>query len=217
MSSPSDTRIPHDGDVPLLSFYDRFMKLLGADEARRALVQSAAIGPGARILDVGCGTGTLLATILRARRDAELAGIDPDPKALAHARRKAQRAGGAVRLDRGEATKLPYPDGAFDRVFSSLVLHYLPTGDKKRALREIARVLAPDGSLHLLDYAGLSAGRGLVPRLFRFEPLLADNDEARVLELMREAGLREPHVVERRKARLGPLVLYEAKAPARGA
>lgn len=217
MSSRSDSQALHERNVALLSLYDPFMRLLGADEARRALVRSAAIRPGARILDVGCGTGTLIETVLRLQRGVDLAGIDPDPKALAHARRKAQRAGVAVRLDRGVATDLPYADGSFDLVFSSLVLHYLPTVDKKRALREIGRVLAPDGALHLLDYAGPSAGRGLVPWLFRFEPLLADNDEERILERMREAGLREPRVIERRKARLGPLVLYAARAPASGA
>ncbi len=201
-----------DDGVMLVSLYDPFMALLGAGRARRALVESAMISPHARVLDVGCGTGTLLDALGRAHPDAELTGIDPDPRALARAARKARRRGRTIRLDRGSATSLPYAGGAFDRVLSSLVLHYLPADEKIRALREMSRVLAPGGSLHLLDYAGLSAGRGLVPRLFRFEDLLADNDEERLLELMRESGLRDPHVVDRVRARLGPVVIYAASA-----
>ena len=80
-----------------------------------------------------------------------LAGLDPDPKALARAHRKARRAGVAVRLERGFAQALPHPDGAFDRVLSSLMLHHLDSGSKDALLAEVRRVLRPDGVLVLAD------------------------------------------------------------------
>jgi ubiquinone/menaquinone biosynthesis C-methylase UbiE len=79
-------------------------------------------------------------------------GLDPDPKALAIAKRKAQRAGLAIQLDQGFSDGLPYPDASFDRVFSSLMFHHLKAEEKAATLREVRRVLRPGGSLHLLDF-----------------------------------------------------------------
>ncbi len=81
-------------------------------------------------------------------------GLDPDPRVLAIAARKARRAGVTLRLDRGYADRLPYPDGSVDRVLSAFMLHHLPADQQHDALREVRRVLAPGGRLHLLDIDG---------------------------------------------------------------
>ena len=73
---------------------------------------------------------------------------------LAIAARKARRAGVTLRLDRGYADRLPYPDGSVDRVLSAFMLHHLPADQQHDALREVRRVLAPGGRLHLLDIDG---------------------------------------------------------------
>ncbi|MFD1049693.1 class I SAM-dependent methyltransferase, partial [Kibdelosporangium lantanae] len=70
---------------------------------------------------------------------------------LATTRRKTRRAGLSVRLDRGFAQELPYADGEFDRVFSSLMFHHLDTVSKDELLAEVKRVLKPDGVLVLAD------------------------------------------------------------------
>jgi ubiquinone/menaquinone biosynthesis C-methylase UbiE len=90
--------------------------------------------------------------VKRLHPEAEVVGLDPDPKALARARRKTEAAGVAIRFDAGFANELPYPDASFDRVFSSLMFHHLEREAKLATLRELRRVIAPSGSLHLLDF-----------------------------------------------------------------
>src|SRR5207249_10176352 len=89
MMESSRTYFPaagHDWSLPL---YDPIVKLLGGDAARRALLEQAGLRPGQRVLDVGCGTGTLATLIKQLYPDVAVVGLDPDPKALARARRKA--------------------------------------------------------------------------------------------------------------------------------
>ena len=148
--------LPAAGKDWCLLLYDPFVKLLGGDKARRALLDQAALGPGQRILDVGCGTGTLAILIKRLHPDVEVIGIDPDPKALVRAKRKAAgvSVGVGLQFDQGFGDDLPYPEGSFDRVFSSFMFHHLPADEKGKTLRAVRRVLKPDGELHLLDFEG---------------------------------------------------------------
>src|SRR3981081_4250717 len=90
----------HDWSLPL---YDPLVKLLGGDAVRTTLLEQAALRPGHRVLDIGCGTGTLAVLTKRQHPDVEVVGFDPDPKALARAKRKAQRAALSIQLDRGVA------------------------------------------------------------------------------------------------------------------
>src|SRR5262245_18155400 len=135
----------HDWFLPL---YDPFVRLLGGDAARERLIDQGAIEPGHRVLEIGCGTGGLVLAIKRRYPDATVVGLDPDPKALARADRKAARAGVAIDLDQGFADALPYPESSFERVFSSFMFHHLQGDEKPNTLREVRRVLAPHGSLH---------------------------------------------------------------------
>lgn len=108
---------------------------------RRAelFVEAGGLGPGARALELGCGTGLFLEKV--AACGAGLAGLDLSEDLLARAR---QRVGPApnVRLVRGNAEDLPFPSGAFDAVYGSSVLHHL---DLERALGETLRVLRGGG------------------------------------------------------------------------
>src|SRR6266481_1222786 len=124
------TYLPAAGHDWFLPLYDPFVKLVGGDRARRALLEQAEMRPGQRVLDVGCGTGSLAVMIKRLRSDVDVVGLDPDPKALARARQKAEREGASIRLDRGFSDKLPYPAASFDLVFSSLMFHHLPAEEK---------------------------------------------------------------------------------------
>ena len=151
---PDREYLPAMGRTVLLPLYDPLTRLLGVRDAHWRLVAQAGIEPGSRVLEIGCGTGNLLLLAARAVPGTTLTGLDPDPGALAAAGRKARRAGVTLRLDRGYADRLPYPDGSVDRVLSAFMLHHLPLDQQQAALREVHRVLAPGGRLHLLDIDG---------------------------------------------------------------
>ena len=97
----------------LLPLYDVFAKLIGSEAAHRQLVDQADIEPGHHVLDIGCGTGNLTLLVKRLYPRVEVVGLDPDPKALARARRKAQERGFAVRFDRGFSDELPYGEASY--------------------------------------------------------------------------------------------------------
>src|SRR5260370_35398795 len=109
------TYLPAAGRDSLLPLYDLMTKLMGADRARRRLLDQAQIRSGHRVLDVGCGTGSLTIQLKRLNPETEVVGLDPDPKALALAKRKAERAAVRIHLDQGVGDGLPYPDGPFSR------------------------------------------------------------------------------------------------------
>jgi SAM-dependent methyltransferase len=69
------------GHDALLPFYDPFAKFIGIDRTRRALLEQAELRPGHRVLDVGCGTGSLVVLIKRRHPEVEVVGLDPDPQA----------------------------------------------------------------------------------------------------------------------------------------
>lgn len=186
-----DDYIPAAGHPWALALYDPFTTLLGVNRVRRTLIEGADLDGARRVLDVGCGTGTLAVMIARAYPHLDVVGLDPDPDALAIATRKAARAGVTIRFDRGMAGALPYPDGTFDRVFSSFMFHHLRGDQKRDMLREVRRVLAPGGRLELVDFAGPEGQPRLLRRLLHGHQLLKDNAEANVLARLREAELAD--------------------------
>ncbi|MBC2905765.1 class I SAM-dependent methyltransferase [Streptomyces cupreus] len=135
----------------LTPLYDVVHHVFGLRPIHQEMIRLAGLRDGHRVLDVGCGTGNLLRATGQRYRNVDLVGLDPDPKALARAGRKARRVGLTVRLDRGFAQELPYGDGSFDRVFSSLMLHHLDSTSKDALLAEVRRVLRPEGLLVLAD------------------------------------------------------------------
>jgi ubiquinone/menaquinone biosynthesis C-methylase UbiE len=137
-------------------------------------------------------------------------GLDPDPDALARARRKAARARTSIQFDEGMAGALPYPEGSFDRVFSSFMFHHLGSDQKVRMLREVHRVLAAGGQFVMVDFAGSDVPGGFLTRLVQSHHLLGDNREQRILQLIGEAGLSHGRCTGRRRLLIGTAVFYEA-------
>jgi ubiquinone/menaquinone biosynthesis C-methylase UbiE len=181
--------VPAAGRDWALPLYDPIVKLLGGDSARKTLLDQAALQPSHRVLDVGCGTGTLATLIKRLHPAVDVVGLDPDPKALARAKRKAARASISIQLDKGFGDNLPYPEASFDRVLSSFMFHHLPTEEKEKMLREVRRVLTSAGEFHMLDFERPDdAPHGLLTHFRRSRDRLKDNSERRILSLSRQAG-----------------------------
>jgi ubiquinone/menaquinone biosynthesis C-methylase UbiE len=199
MAESTKTYLPAAGHDWLLPFYDPIVKLIGGEAVRRALLDQADLRPGQHVLEIGCGTGAVTTMIKRLHPNVEVVGLDPDPKALARARRKAAAARVSIQFDQGFAGELPYPAASFDRVLSAFMFHHLPADEKAKTLREARRVLRLGGEFHLLDFEGSEDGaHGFLTHLLHSRERLRDNSEGRVLSLMKQAGFAEAKKVGRR-------------------
>jgi ubiquinone/menaquinone biosynthesis C-methylase UbiE len=136
-------------------------------------LDAAAIGNGARGLDVGCGQGWYACEM--ASRGFAIEGIDQSAGQIAEAERQAGR-GCRARFQTADAERLPWPDGTFDFAYSINVVHHVtPIAKRRRVLSEIVRVLKPGGLFFLHEI-------NVENPLFRFYmsywfPLLSDIDE----------------------------------------
>lgn len=197
-------------------FYDLYCPLVGFGLAFRArTLAQAAIRPGERILDVGCGTGVLTRLALAAAQPGGVAvGIDPSWKMIQVARQTVARLGGGVEFKLAAIEGLPFPDASFDLVLSSLMLHHLPPATKDRGLAEVYRVLRPAGRLVAVDI-----GRPSKPLWWlllwplTMMPSVADNLCGRVPDHLRRAGFSQ---VECRGRRAGLIAFWTAVKPQPG-
>jgi ubiquinone/menaquinone biosynthesis C-methylase UbiE len=214
---PDRPYLPAAGKSWLLPLYDPLTRLIGAGAAHRKLAEQAELGSARRVLEIGCGTGNLVLLVKRMDPQLEVTGLDPDPKALARAGRKARRAKLALRFDRGFADQLPYPDGSFDRVLSSLMFHHLDADQRVASLREVRRVLRPGGSLHLMDFGGESHHLHGLTRFARRSHTLQDNWDDRIPVLLREAGFSDFTETGQLTKQVGRLTYYRARRSGRPA
>ncbi len=157
-SYPQDTSGPQTSGATLhrTTQYDLCAALMGTGVNRpnsRMIVEMAQIKPGDRVLDVGCGTGSLTLTAkIYAGASGSVCGIDASPEMIAAARKKAKRGGIQAVFDVGLIEQIPYPEASFDVVISRLVIHHLPDDLKRRGVAEILRVLKPGGLVFLADF-----------------------------------------------------------------
>ena len=147
------------GDAAAYDAHSRLLlgSLFGPVAADVAAVAEASSPNGARVLEVGCGPGHLSIRLARGH-GLEVTGIDLDPDMIGRARANAERAGeGFARLPAGllpsflvgDAASLPFPDGSFDLVVSTLSMHHW--ADPTAGLAEIGRVLRPGGRALVWD------------------------------------------------------------------
>jgi SAM-dependent methyltransferase len=129
--------------------YDRFIGRYGPALAD-AMLETAGVAPGQRVLDVGCGTGALAAQAAGVVGALNVAAVDPSESFAEGCR--ARVPGADVRVAAAES--LPFADGAFDAVLAQLVVPFM--SDATRGAAEMARVAKPGGVVAacVWDYAG---------------------------------------------------------------
>jgi len=188
-----------DDYIPALSYdwltflYDPVVRLTTREgKFKKALLEAARVRAGHTVLDLACGTGTLAILIKQAHPGAIVTGVDGDAVILKRAEKKAGQANTEIRFDEALSYELPYRDGAFDRVVSSLFFHHLTRKNKLRTLSEVKRVLKKGGELHIADWGTphnalmKSASRGI--QLLDGVDTTSDNFEGLLPLLLEQAG-----------------------------
>lgn len=194
-------------------FYDLYCPAVGLGRGFRAqTLRHAAIRPGERILDVGCGTGVLTRMALDiAGTGGSAVGIDPASKMIRVARETAAQGNSRAEFKVAAIEGLPFADASFDVVLSSLMLHHLPPDTKRQGLAEVYRVLKPGGRFVIADFAPPTNPLWwLVLWPFLMMPSVLDNLRGRVPAHLRQAGFTQ---IEMRGHRAGIIAFWSAVKP----
>ena len=227
------TRHARELFAPLGPTYDRYARLLsfGQDPRWRSFLVSRIPAGATRVLDVASGTAAVSIELTRRAPSREVVGVDQSAEMLAAGRARVIEAGlgGRSDLREGRAESLPFGDAEFDALTFTYLLRYVD--DPAATMRELARVVRPGGTVAMLEFAvprgvwrplwelyvrvGLPGAGALVSPAWRevgsflgpsirafYEQYPVD----RVLELWREAGLRDVHA--RRLSLGGGIVVW---------
>ena len=218
MKTSSNSYIPALGYRWLTRFYDPVVRVTTREGTfKEALLRQACIQDGHRVLDLGCGTGTLAILVKFAHPGVAVFGLDADAEALTRARTKLEAVGVEVELDHGLASALPYAGDSFDRALSSLLFHHLPYEWKLEAMREVLRVLRPGGEFHIADWgkATSSAMRLAFVGVQLLDGFATTTDNVRGLlpDFLGLAGFEKVETTNCYSTLLGTLSLYQARKP----
>ncbi|AZO49609.1 MAG: methyltransferase domain-containing protein [Mesorhizobium sp.] len=136
-----------------------YEQLMGRWSRRLApkFIDFAGLAGGEKILDVGCGTGSLTFELAKSAGLAEIQAIDFSPVFIEAA--KARNTDSRITFSQADATALPFADDAFDRALALLVLHFVPETGK--AVAEMRRVTRPGGVIAAVVWDHLGGMPGM--------------------------------------------------------
>lgn len=166
---------------------------LAAERMAQLVCEAGGVAPGQRVLDVGCGLGTVVASLNERTSDLSLVGLNIDGRQLDIARRSVHaRQGNRVGWVEADGCRLPFADASFDTVLAlECTMHF---SSRARFLRDARRVLRPGGRLALCEHfaARPRAGDPDRPKPSRIwgsflEPIASEQWQA----MARAAGLEQ--------------------------
>lgn len=183
----------------LTPFYDFVTELIGfGDSFKRQIVRMLKLKDGESLLDIGCGTGSLLILAKHNHPQSRIVGIDPDPSVLDIAKRKIEKKRLDVELVRAYGEDLPFKDSSFDVAVSTLVFHHLPTEIKKQTIKEIFKVLKKGARFLLADFGQPENTFWriilAIASIFEEAKYMRDNLDGKLPTFLREAGFKVKEV-----------------------
>jgi demethylmenaquinone methyltransferase/2-methoxy-6-polyprenyl-1,4-benzoquinol methylase len=227
------TRHARELFAPLGPTYDRYARLLSfaQDPRWRSFLVSRIPADATRVLDVASGTGAVAIELARRAPSRDVIGVDQSKEMLEAGRARVMEAGLGERIDlrEGRAESLPFGDGEFDALTFTYLLRYVD--DPAATMRELARVVRTGGTIAMLEFGvpsgiwrplwelyvriGLPGAGALVSPAWRevgsflgpsIRGFHTRYPTGSLLELWREAGLRDLHV--RRLSLGGAIVVW---------
>ncbi len=198
----------------LTNYYDTFVAVLMREkDFRTALLNQFQNKNPQKILDIGCGTGTLAIMLKQKFSQAVVAGLDGDANILEIAKTKAQKAEVKLDLRRGFSTDLPFENESFNVVTNTIMLHHLSDEDKIVTLKEAHRVLKSGGEINVADWGSPSNyltgfGYYFIQLLDGFDTTTS-NRKGLILQFLRETGFTSATENTRVDTILGTICLYQ--------
>lgn len=151
----TNTKKREDGMGHWAPYYDATVWLMscGREKAiRKETIKLAFLKSGDRILEVGCGTGSLTIEAKKAAGPSgEVQGIDAAPEMIEVARKKALKAGLDIGFKVGLMEQIPFDDDYFDGVLCSFMIFHMSCDSRRKGFGEIYRTLKPNGTLLIVD------------------------------------------------------------------
>lgn len=187
------------GNRPHLTpFYDAANSFVGLGKRfHKKIVRSIPLVTGSCVADIGCGTGAFLHMAQQAYPSVRFVGFDPDPLALAIAKRRTANAGMEMRLEEAFAESLPLSSSSVDACFSTLALHHMPDDIKRRAIGEMHRILKKGGRIAIADL-GANENRWMYALLFfEVREYIEGNFNGLLPRYLKEAGFKNIIIVDR--------------------
>ncbi len=181
----SQLRQPHGwfGSLVMSRMLDR-----GNRKIADSTLELLQLEPGHQVLEIGFGGGYALSRLAERLSAGVATGVDVSPEMVARARSRFARQidSGRLRIQVGDACRLPFPDAAFDRVFTVNTIYFWR--EVMAGLGEIRRVLKPDGLAAISIRSKERMQRSALTRYDAFERLFSPEE---LVEVMREARFRE--------------------------
>jgi ubiquinone/menaquinone biosynthesis C-methylase UbiE len=210
--------IPALGYDFLSEYYDLTIRLTMPEKNFRSrLIDLVHPLSGQSILEFGFGTAQNLILLKQRKNEALVQGVDIDPKIRSIAEYKLRKHNLEVPLHLYDGNTLPFADNSFDKVFSSLVFHQLDAATKLHCLKELQRVLKPNGNLIIGDW-GRAKSKWMRFSFYAVQLLdgfktTNDNVNGLMPQFISEAGFQQVSEVDFINTKIGTYSYYTAIKP----